>query len=179
MSECVETSFSELRCKEVVNSVDGKRMGRIVDVLFNVGNGTVKGIVVPYTRRSLLSKGQDIFIPMKCITKIGEDVILVNLTMNKNGELGCSQTHSPPPPPHNHCPPNDCAGNNCPPIDCCPPPNHCAPPNDCTPPQDCPPPNDCMPPPPQSHCPPKGMPDCDRRCEKCMLFDCAYRWQSL
>ena len=31
----MEISFSELRCKEVINLYDGKRLGRIVDISFN------------------------------------------------------------------------------------------------------------------------------------------------
>ena len=43
----METSFLELRCKEVVNLVDGKKLGHIVDVVFNAQNGCTQGLVVP------------------------------------------------------------------------------------------------------------------------------------
>ena len=74
-----DLSYCELRSKEVVNATDGKRMGRIVDILFSRTDGTISGIVVPFARRSVFSKNQDIFIPWRCVQKIGEDVILVNL----------------------------------------------------------------------------------------------------
>ena len=43
----MDTSYLELRCKEVVNLVDGKTLGHIVDVVFNLASGCVLGIVVP------------------------------------------------------------------------------------------------------------------------------------
>ena len=78
-----QITFCELRSKEVVNSVDGKRMGRIVDLVFSGETGKIKGIVTPYGKRGPFGKGQDIFIPWRCVTTIGEDVIIVNL--NENG----------------------------------------------------------------------------------------------
>ena len=77
-----ELSFLELRTKEIVNCIDGRKLGRIIDLIFNADSGKVKGIIAPYCRKGFFSKSQDIYIP-----------------------------------------------------------------------------------------------DCDGRCEKCMLFDCTYRWQ--
>ncbi len=138
-----DLSYCELRSKEVVNATDGKRMGRIVDILFSRTDGTISGIVVPFARRSVFSKNQDIFIPWRCVQKIGEDVILVNLVMEADGRMSCNHKEPPPPSPPKHC--HD--GNKC----------------DSKPSRrgkDCDEPH----------------PDCDFRCEKCMLFDCAHRW---
>lgn len=140
-----ELSFCELRAKEVVNATDGKRMGRIVDLIFSRDDGTVSGIVVPFSKRSFFGKNQDVFIPWRCVQKIGEDVILVTLSTDAEGNLTCG--HKPPPPKPSH-PHKDC-GHGC---------------------RDTYKGNQ----PCESDSPPH--PDCDCRCEKCMLFDCAYRW---
>ena len=42
----MEISFTELKEKEVINVFDGKKLGRIVDILFDCISGEVKGIVV-------------------------------------------------------------------------------------------------------------------------------------
>lgn len=75
----MEISFSELRCKEVINLYDGKRLGRIVDISFNKDSGMVLGFIVP-AEKKLFKKNEDIFIPLCNIKKIGEDVLLVKLS---------------------------------------------------------------------------------------------------
>ncbi|MEG1613464.1 MAG: YlmC/YmxH family sporulation protein [Clostridia bacterium] len=73
-------TFCELREKEVVNTVDGRRLGRIVDISFTC-RGQIFGIIVPGCKKLLrnLSSNDAIFIPWRNICKIGEDVILVEL----------------------------------------------------------------------------------------------------
>lgn len=153
-----DLSYCELRAKEVVNATDGKRMGRIVDILFDRNSGKISGIVVPYGRRNVFGKNQDVFIPWRCVCKIGEDVILVNLMVEADGRITCGKEPPPPPPPPP--PQKDCRHGG-----------HDGPGRggrrgDC----------DC-----DDDCDGDGRgdvpyPDCDFRCEKCMLFDCAYRW---
>jgi YlmC/YmxH family sporulation protein len=78
----VETSFFDLRCKEVINIVDGKCLGHICDIIIDICCGKVLGIVVP-TNKSMFNifKGSDeIFIPYKNICKIGQDTILIELS---------------------------------------------------------------------------------------------------
>ena len=140
----VELTFCELRAKEVVNASDGRKLGRITDLVFSADSGEVKGIVAPFTRRGLFGKGQDVFIPWRCIQKIGEDVILVEIG---SSDSPCVPDRPPCPPPAPPCPPK----RDCPPD--CPPKDDCG----CDPCDPCPPP-------------------CDKRCEKCMLFDCEFRW---
>ena len=76
----MEITFCELREKDVVNTADGKNLGKILDMVLNVC-GNVTGIIVPGERRMLrcVSKDDSLFIPWKSIVKIGEDVILVEL----------------------------------------------------------------------------------------------------
>ena len=131
-----EFSYCELRAKEVVNASDGKRMGRIVDILFSREDGTISGIVVPYSKRSVFAKSQDLFIPWACVQKVGTDVILVQLTTDASGQLVC-RAEEPPNCKENGRPHDSGKMSK-----------------------------------------EKGgsPPGCDFRCEKCMLFDCAYRW---
>ncbi len=77
----METSFLELRCKEVINIVDGRLLGHIVDIVFNIKTSQITGVVVPGAKSffSVFKPPQEIFIPYRNICKIGEDVILVEL----------------------------------------------------------------------------------------------------
>ena len=98
---------------DVVSINDGKNLGKVCDVAFFYPEGNVKGFFVTGSRGFHFSK-TDVFIPLRQIVKIGEDVILVNLNgkplpPQNGGELPC-----PPKPP---CPPP------CPPKPPCPPDN--------------------------------------------------------
>lgn len=75
----MECSFLELRCKEVVNVVDGKRLGHITDIVFDLQSAKICGLVLPNSKSfwNVFKSGQDIFIPFTQICKIGEDTILV------------------------------------------------------------------------------------------------------
>lgn len=77
----MEISFTELKNKEIVNVFDGRKLGRIIDILFDNLSGTVKGIVVPGERK-IFRKNEDIFVPLEKLKKIGDDVILVNLPLS-------------------------------------------------------------------------------------------------
>ena len=78
MQEC---SFLELRCKEVVNVVDGKRLGHITDVVFDLQTAKITGLVVPGNKSfwNVFKSGTELFIPLSQIVKIGEDAVLVEL----------------------------------------------------------------------------------------------------
>lgn len=89
MIDCNEVSFLELRKKEVVNSADGKRLGRIIDMVISVQPPAVQGIVVPFGHFNIFNKQQNIFIPFMCINKIGEDIILVDITYDADGNMVC------------------------------------------------------------------------------------------
>lgn len=77
----MESSFLELRCKEVVNVIDGRKLGHIIDMAFDLCSGRVLGIVVPgeKTGWNIFKNSSQLFIPFGCIGKIGEDTILVEL----------------------------------------------------------------------------------------------------
>lgn len=77
----MEISYTELRAKEVVNVNSGVKMGKIIDMIIDSNGKNVLGIVVPGIRR-IFRASEDIFIPWRNITKIGEDVILVSLDVH-------------------------------------------------------------------------------------------------
>ena len=72
---------SDLRNKDIVNCVDGRRLGYIRDVDMDLNLGIIKAIIVPGEMRlfSLFTRNDDLIIPWDCIKKIGIDVILVEL----------------------------------------------------------------------------------------------------
>lgn len=74
----MDITFCELRCKEVVNTLNGKRLGRVSDMVISCRTCKVLGLIVPGDKRLFRSK-EDLFIPWKNILKIGDDVILVQL----------------------------------------------------------------------------------------------------
>lgn len=79
-----ETTFLELRAKDVINVVDGKRLGRILDIVINLRNGRVMGLVLPGNKNflGLFKSNGELFVPFRNICKIGNDVILVELYYN-------------------------------------------------------------------------------------------------
>ena len=87
----MEISYCQLRQKEVINLKDGKRLGRVNDLVFTFPEGKVLGIVVP-GGRGFFRPG--IFIDIRNVVKIGEDTVLV--------EVRHKQKTAPPPPKHGH-----------------------------------------------------------------------------
>jgi len=78
----METTFLEMRCKEVINVCDGRLLGRICDVVFDVRTSRILGFVVPGCRGGFFrffKSSPEVFVPYCNICKIGEDVILVEV----------------------------------------------------------------------------------------------------
>ena len=102
----METSYTELKCKEVINLCDGKRLGKVCDVVFTYPEGRVQGIVAPGGRGFRFGNG-DLFIDLKNISKIGIDVVLVDIRSapkpeKKKGGSKWGSDYQPPaeePPP--------------------------------------------------------------------------------
>lgn len=70
---------SDLKLKEVINVIDGKRLGTITDIEIDIESGKLTAIVVPGAGKflGLFGRNEDIVIPWERINKIGFDVILV------------------------------------------------------------------------------------------------------
>lgn len=75
------TKTSELREREVVNILDGRRLGLASDLEIEAETGRIKAIVVPGPGKFLwvFGKSDDFVIPWNMIKKIGVDVILVEV----------------------------------------------------------------------------------------------------
>ncbi|GAK39705.1 putative sporulation protein [Paenibacillus sp. TCA20] len=73
--------ISDFQTKDVINIVDGKRLGQISDLELDLRQGRIEAIVVPsYSRfMGLFGGGSDLIIPWRNIVKIGSDVVLVKM----------------------------------------------------------------------------------------------------
>lgn len=71
----MEFSYNDLRQMDVVSVSDGRNLGRVCDLLFDFPEGRVRGFYVTGCKGFRLTR-QDIFIPLKSVVRIGEDVIL-------------------------------------------------------------------------------------------------------
>ncbi|MEC0090163.1 YlmC/YmxH family sporulation protein [Paenibacillus macquariensis] len=73
--------ISDFQTKDVINIVDGKRLGQISDLELDLRQGRIEAIVVPsYSRFMGLFGGRsDLIIPWNNIVKIGSDVVLVKM----------------------------------------------------------------------------------------------------
>ena len=70
--------LSDLQSKNIVNVLDGKNVGSIIDVNVNE-MGQVESLVIENSKKFLsFSRYEETIVFWKDITKIGEDVILVN-----------------------------------------------------------------------------------------------------
>jgi len=72
---------TELRCKEVINEVNGERLGPVSDVLIDTKTGQVVKLVIYGCSRffGIMGREEDIHIPWEDVRVIGEETILVCL----------------------------------------------------------------------------------------------------
>ncbi len=79
----------------MVNVLDGRRLGLVIDLDIDLAVGRVKGLMVPGQARvlGLFGRESEIYIPWEQVVKIGEDVILVELDgVNSHPEGGYSRS---------------------------------------------------------------------------------------
>lgn len=105
----MEVTFSSLRQKEVINLVDGSNLGRVCDISFLFPENEITGFTVT-GGRGLKFFRQEIFLPINCVQKIGEDAVLVKFSKSEG-----SKPPKKPLPPDKCPPPNDMGP--CPPRD--------------------------------------------------------------
>ena len=86
-----------MKRKETVNLVDGKQLGKVCDVVFTWPEGRVQGIVVPGGKGFRWGKA-DLFIDLKCVKKIGIDVILVEIKAAPKPDKKRGKWEDVPPP---------------------------------------------------------------------------------
>ena len=77
----------ELRQREVINITDASRLGFVSDVEVSLEKGEIEAIIVP-GRAKLFNFGKsgDCVITWDKIRKIGDDVILVEMTEGVDGK---------------------------------------------------------------------------------------------
>ena len=75
--------LSDLQNKDIVNVNDGRNIGNIIDVKIDESNGSILSFVIEPNKNffRIFNKvgTNDTEIKWNSITKIGEDVILVNI----------------------------------------------------------------------------------------------------
>lgn len=78
--------ISDLRCKEVINEKDCKRLGFVSDIEFNPKTGCVECFIVPGPAKfcGMFGRDSEFVIPFKNVCQIGDDIILVCIE-----EKGC------------------------------------------------------------------------------------------
>ena len=72
--------LSDLQSKDIVNVMDGRNIGNIIDVKVDERNGVIISLIVE-TKGKFMSfnRGEDTEIKWQSIERSGEDVILVRL----------------------------------------------------------------------------------------------------
>ncbi len=81
-------TIADFRDKEVVNICDGRRLGYVIDVEFDINTGKILSLVLP-GKGGLFLFGHcdDIYIDWCKIQRIGDDIILVDI----GHELPCGK----------------------------------------------------------------------------------------
>ena len=73
--------IGELRQKEVVNLVDGRKLGFVKDIEFSLETGRLVSVILPGPWSLFRAFGgeAELVIPWRDIRKIGEEIILVDM----------------------------------------------------------------------------------------------------
>lgn len=75
--------ISDLRSREIINVVDGRRLGLIKDIDIDLEEGRITSIILPGVSGKFLGflgREEEIIVPWEKIIKIGTDVILVEIS---------------------------------------------------------------------------------------------------
>ena len=75
----MDSRIGELRCKEVINVVDGSRYGYVGDAEVDLETGHIEALIVPGRLRlfGLLGREEERVFPWSTVRRFGEDIILV------------------------------------------------------------------------------------------------------
>ena len=74
-------TFSQLRCLDVINICDGRKLGKPMDIVLT-NQATIEAIVVPMPGKLwqyIKADKEGYVVPWQRIRRIGDDVILVDL----------------------------------------------------------------------------------------------------
>lgn len=74
--------FSELKYKEVIDLKSGQRLGYVCDAEIDPAEGRILSLIVPGQGRAggLLGREDDYVLSWNSITRLGGDIILVDLS---------------------------------------------------------------------------------------------------
>ena len=74
--------LSDLRYKEVIDQSTGQRLGYVCDAEIDLDDGKIVALIVPgqKTRGGLLSGDDDYILPWGSISRLGEDIILAEVS---------------------------------------------------------------------------------------------------
>ncbi|MCR8845737.1 YlmC/YmxH family sporulation protein [Paenibacillus sp. SC116] len=88
--------ISDFQTKDVINIVDGKKLGQISDLELDLKQGRIDAIVVPnYSKLfGLFGSGNELIIPWRNIVKIGADVVLVKLEQSQLQKVDESESQA-------------------------------------------------------------------------------------
>ena len=77
--------FSELRYKEVIDIHTGQHLGYVCDAEFDEAEGRMISLITPGRAKffGLLGREDDYILPWKCISRMGADIILVEVEQNQ------------------------------------------------------------------------------------------------
>ncbi len=86
--------FSELKCREVINICDGCRIGFVSDVELDCTGGNIIALVIPGRWKcfGLFGREDDYVLPWGCIRRIGSDIILVEVELDRV-RVPCHKKH--------------------------------------------------------------------------------------
>lgn len=73
--------IGDMKHKEIINTLDGSRLGYICDVEMDWQEGKITHIIVPGPGKvmGIFGREMEYLIPWSNIKKVGEDIILVEL----------------------------------------------------------------------------------------------------
>ena len=77
MCNCRISDFSD---KEVINLIDGARLGHVIDISFETDTGKIVAIIVPGRKDSFFERCGEYEIPWCDIERIGDDFIFVRFS---------------------------------------------------------------------------------------------------
>ena len=74
-------NLSDMQSKEIISIVDGRKLGKIIDVHVDISDGKIHYFICEQRKffKRLFNNNIDIKFTFNDIEKIGEDVILVKL----------------------------------------------------------------------------------------------------
>lgn len=70
-------NLSDLQNKDIINILDGKKIGNIIDAKFNIQTGTIEKLIIEPSKSLFSLKNNSLEIDYNKIKKIGEDVIII------------------------------------------------------------------------------------------------------